>query len=191
MSGPDGISIVRPASELREPFLEMAAEYSKAGESRYAPVIQRYAGDFDAYVRSLDEMSRGINLNTDQVPQDTWWLVVRDDQDVVANDNPARAAPRILGVARLRHRLNEALREWGGHIGYDIRPSERRKGYGTRLLSLALERARARGLDRVMLTCDATNVGSIGVIVHNGGKLENESFLPRVGVRVRKYWIEL
>ncbi|PNY82201.1 GNAT family N-acetyltransferase [Deinococcus koreensis] len=96
-----------------------------------------------------------------------------------------------LGRVSLRHRLNERLRVFGGHIGYEIRPSARQQGYGTLALRLALGRARGLGLERVLVTCDADNLGSRRIIETNGGELEGEfrlDFHPKV---IRRYWIAL
>ena len=65
---------------------------------------------------------------------------------------------RIVGMIDLRHRLNDFLAEYGGHIGYSVRPDERRKGYAKAMLSLVLEEARGRGIRRVLITCDDDNI---------------------------------
>jgi predicted acetyltransferase len=93
------------------------------------------------------------------VPCTTYWWVDGDD---------------YLGRINLRHRLNERLREIGGHIGYDIRPSARRRGHATAMLAAALPRAAALGIDKALLTCDADNLASRKVIERNGGVLEDE-----------------
>ena len=94
-----------------------------------------------------------------------------------------------LGRASLRHTLNERLREFGGHIGYEIRPSARRQGHGRTILRLTLQRARALGLERVLVTCDTDNLGSRGVIEGNGGVLEGEFMLADHPKPLRRYWI--
>ena len=98
---------------------------------------------------------------------------------------------QILGTSRLRHTLTPELEQLGGNIGYDIRPSARRRGFGTSLLHLTLERARAIGLARVRITCDADNIGSIRVIEKNGGVLDAEVFSLERGKLLRQYWIDL
>ena len=62
----------------------------------------------------------------------------------------------------------------GGHIGDGIRPSERRKGYATAMIGLALEECRKLGINKVLMTCDKTNIGSAKSIMNNGGVLESE-----------------
>ena len=88
-----------------------------------------------------------------------------------------------IGFLALRHRLNDYLLREGGHIGYSIRPSRRREGHALRALVLALPRAAALGLDRVLLTCDEDNLGSRLVIEKAGGVLED------IRADKRRYWI--
>ncbi len=95
----------------------------------------------------------------------------------------------IVGMIDLRHRLNDFLAECGGHIGYSVRPDERRKGYAKRMLALVLEEARGRGISRVLITCDDDNVASARTIEANGGVFERTACLD--GEVLRRYWIEL
>jgi len=78
-----------------------------------------------------------------------------------------------LGRIAIRPRLTPALLEVGGHIGYDVRPSARRRGHATEMLRQALAIAHGLGIDRALITCDADNVGSRTVIERNGGVLED------------------
>lgn len=80
-------------------------------------------------------------------------------------------SPRRGG--RVRHRLTAHLREIGGHIGYDIRPSARQHGHATAMLAAALPVARSLGIDPALLTCDDDNIASRKVIEANGGTLED------------------
>ena len=88
-----------------------------------------------------------------------------------------------LGRIQIRHRLTPGLRDYGGHIGYGVRPGARRRGYATAMLRDVLPYALALGLDRVLVTCDTTNVGSRKVIEANGGEIEDER-----GGKLR-YWV--
>jgi predicted acetyltransferase len=91
----------------------------------------------------------------------------------------------------LRHELNERLLQMGGHIGYEIRPSRRRQGYGKLILKYGLEQAKAFGLERVLLTCDEDNLGSRKIIESNGGRLEKIIEVEGWPEQVCRYWIYL
>ena len=80
---------------------------------------------------------------------------------------------RVVGRISLRHALTPWLLEVGGHIGYAVRPSARRRGYATRALALMLPVAAAHGIDPALVTCDDTNLASRKVIEANGGVLED------------------
>jgi predicted acetyltransferase len=133
--------------------------------------------DFEGFIQLCSDEAVGRNLPLGRVPQSTFWLV--------------RDGRRILGCSRLRHTLNAFLEEEGGHIGYDVRPSERRRGYGTLLLRLTLDKARDLGLKRVLITADSRNVASWRIIEKNGGILQSEMLSQRTAELLRKYWIAL
>lgn len=98
---------------------------------------------------------------------------------------------RVVGRVLLRHELTPFLTEIGGHVGYAVRRLDRRRGYATRLLETALDRARALGLDEVLLTCDEDNAASAAVIERAGGRYVGLS-APWEGQQTkRRYWIDL
>jgi len=116
-------------------------------------------------------------LLPNRVPGSTYWLVAD--------------GLRIVGTSRLRHWLVPHLEKEGGHIGYDIRPSERKKGYGTEILSLTLAKARGLGLREVIVTCDSDNEGSLKIIEKNGGQHINPAVSDHSGKQVNRYKIVL
>lgn len=96
----------------------------------------------------------------------------------------------LVGAIQIRHHIQHPkLIETGGHIGYGICPGERRKGYATRMLALALPEARKIGLSRLLVTCQDANVGSWKVIESNGGVFERSTFDG--SELVRRYWIDI
>jgi len=97
---------------------------------------------------------------------------------------------KILGRISIRHRLNENLLHHGGHIGYAIAPSERRKGYATEQLRLGLEKCKEMGIGPVLVTCNKENAASSKVIQKNGGVLEDER-VSGEGKVFQRYWITL
>jgi predicted acetyltransferase len=122
------------------------------------------------------EEDRGGDWLDNRVPQSYYWYV-KDG--------------RIVGRIRLRHRLNDRLEQKGGHIGYDVRPSEWGKGHATRMLLQVLDIARVEGFQRVLLTCDEENVASARVIEKCGGVLQDTIVSPKSGKPHRRYWIDL
>lgn len=96
----------------------------------------------------------------------------------------------FVGAVNIRHYLTESLLYTGGHIGDGIRPSERRKGYATAMIGLALVECKKLGITRVLMTCDKDNIGSAKSIRNNGGVLENE-VINEEGLWEQRYWIDL
>ena len=95
----------------------------------------------------------------------------------------------FVGAVNIRYYLNDRLLRSGGHIGDGIRPSERRKGYATAMIGLALNECRKLGIDRVLMCCNKDNIGSAKSIINNGGVLENE--IEEDGKIEQRYWIQL
>ena len=96
----------------------------------------------------------------------------------------------LVGMTNLRHHLNDYLLAYGGHIGYSVRPSERKNGYASQMLRLTLEKARERGISKVRICCDHYNIASAKTIQACGGILEDEMFDSSDGMLTQRYWIE-
>lgn len=130
------------------------------------------AAGFADFVQSLRDAERGVGQPDGWVPCTTYWIV------------DSAQPGQVLGSLVLRHHLeNDFLLEYGGHIGYGVRPSARRRGVASAALRASLPPARAHGLDRVMLTCDEDNVASRATIEGCGGVFE------RMAGQRRRYWI--
>ena len=156
----------------------MVAEFQNAGEVRiHDQDISFIQDSFHTYLCQLEESSQGIGLRPGFVPATTFWLINK--------------CGRVLGESRLRHRLTPSLKDWGGHIGYMVRPTERGKGNGTKLLALTLVKAQQIGLQRVLVTCNTANQASARVIQKNRGILASESISAQTGQTMSRYWIEL
>ena len=103
-----------------------------------------------------------------------------------------RAADRkIVGMIGVRHRPVGPLETWGGHVGYCVCPSERRKGYAARMLHDVLPYCKEIGLERVLLTAGDENVGSVRAILSCGGVLEGYVMSPKHHIPVGRYWIDI
>lgn len=129
------------------------------------------------YLQLCVTMSQAANLRPGYVPQTVYWLV--DD------------GGEAVGIVRIRHYLNETLRDCGGHIGYYVRRDRRGRGYGRAALAQALGELRQMGERRALLTVDVDNSASIRVIEANGGRLASRGLDPGDGQEIYRYWIEL
>ena len=127
------------------------------------------------YLRQVADSRAGQNLPDGWVP--STFLV-------------ADVAGRIVGRVSIRHELNDFLRTEGGHIGYCVLPACRRRGYATEILRQALIVARSVGVDRVLITCDDDNAGSIKVIETCGGKLDSVRPAGPGSPALRRYWVD-
>ncbi len=170
--------LITPSIEYARAFQEMAEEFQAMGELRYDRDFEQIRQNFSAYLLRLERNAIGEDLPAGYVPQEEFWLVDTDLE-------------KVIGVIRLRRLLTPRLKSEWGQVGYSIRPSARRKGYGTRMLAMLLERLRAEGRQRVLITCDADNVGSRRIIEANGGLLENQVRSEETGKSVCRYWITL
>ena len=156
-------------------FKTFFEDLERQGDS---PWLFEHKGEpFDMLVKKLRDQKQGKQLPDGWVSCSSLFLI---------RENGA-----FLGKSSLRHELNDHLRKIGGHIGYYVCTSQRRKGYGTEILRLTLEKAEEIGLERVLVTCDEGNIASAKIIEKNGGVLEDIYQDNDMAVPKRRYWIEL
>lgn len=161
-----------PSLEYKDSYIEALKEFRLEHHEQEAQYLERAEKDADKLVRHLLGHSQGLGLPEGHVPQTTFWLI----------DNG-----EYIGETRIRHYLNENLRKVNGHIGYSIRPSKRRQGYGKSILKLALAKAKELGIEKALLTCDASNIGSKKIIEAAGGIFDSEG--PGDNGPKLKYWV--
>lgn len=168
------ITLVKLSPEYKTQLFDMMEEWL-AVEQHFSPYMIRRNDyrDFDYYLENLEQKVEADG----RVPSSVFFCLDRDRNIFV-------------GAVDIRHYLNDSLLFTGGHIGDGVRPGERRKGYATAMIGLALEECRKLGIKRVLMTCDKDNVGSAKSIINNGGVLENE-VVNEDGELEQRYWIEL
>jgi len=169
------MKLVTPSAEYQDSYINMVREVSEQGEAFVPFVLKEQYDDFSAMVKRLESYSNGNSVPENFVPHSTFWLV---DEDGC-----------VVGCSNLRHQLNDGLLVLGGHIGYGIKPSERRKGYAQTILRLTLIEANKHGIDKAMLTVNKDNIGSVKAIQSNNGILEIEKEVPGQSGLVQYYWI--
>ena len=128
--------------------------------------------DFPEYNKRLIKNRKGIDLKKGRVPNTFFWAIV---------------GSKVVGFLDIRHYLNKNLSTIGGHIGYAVVPSERRKGCATEMLRLGLKQAWKLGNKKALITCDEDNIGSRKVIEKNGGIFAGKH-KNKEGIKLR-YWI--
>lgn len=168
--------LVEPQERHKKGFDKMVEEYWAFGEKDYFDMYKEAISDFKGYVQKLNDNTKGCE---GWVPTNTYWLTNMNDE--------------ILGVVRIRTSLdNEFVRKFAGHIGYDISPLSRGKGYGMTLLKLAIEKAAMIiNIDKVLITCDDDNIASKRIIENNGGIFESMILKEESEKQLRRYWIKL
>lgn len=164
--------LIRPCRRLESSYRSYIKELGS--DERYPFPLDFDHADFDALLARLDSLERGVDLDPDQVPSSTFWLVEDDE---------------ILGVSNLRHHLNSRIREFGGHIGLGIRPSAQGRGLGSHLMRLTIEEAAKRGIAEIHVHCYQHNAASGAMIRSNGGELVSECPEPNGGHVVQRFVI--
>jgi len=171
------IDVLKPAVALRPDFFRMLDDYD-AHDPENGEFYSGARVDFGAYVQSLLDEEQGLCLPDGYVPCSHRWLI--------------DGAHEMVGIVRVRHTIGTPfLAEEAGHIGYDVPPSQRGRGYGAASLRAGLAEARRLGLERVLLCADANNPASWRTIEACGGVLERESRSEFFACLVRRYWIEI
>jgi predicted acetyltransferase len=166
------LALIRPSEELGQQFVEMTDEFRSAGEEHYLDEDVISQG-LNTYLEWLRRGDSGENLPPNLVPWTTFWAV---------------SDSRLVGFSSLRHHLSPWMAEYGGHIGYRVRPSARRFGLGTMILRLTLARAFARGINPALIVCTPENAASVAVIKKNGGVYDRE-VQREDGVLLHRFWV--
>jgi len=173
------MELVLPNLQYKESFLEAVEKHKQSGEHDGFLDTRDYdwfKHNFDTFLAEQEQFRNGVNLPDDKVPSTQWWVVEGDTW---------------LGRFSLRHRLNETLETYGGHLGYYLIPEARRKGVGSWAMSEVLHKARTLGLQKLLVTCDPDNIGSQKLIQKFGGVHLDTIDSELNGGPLMRWWIEL
>ncbi|HEV2311050.1 MAG TPA: GNAT family N-acetyltransferase [Acidimicrobiia bacterium] len=169
------VELVKPDVRYEAGYRAAMREYAAEGRGDEGEALEAHPS-FGSFVEELCGHASGRGLPPGWVASRDYWLVDGET---------------YLGRVQVRAQLTDALRRYGGHVGYSIRPTARGKGHGTTALRLALGRCRALDLVRVLVTCDESNAASRRVIEANGGVLEDVVVLQGRPDRTMRYWIDV
>ncbi|RZA04582.1 MAG: GNAT family N-acetyltransferase [Proteobacteria bacterium] len=172
MSAP--LQLVGPEEELEESYLSFIADMKDRGEKIWEAFLPRPGESFSDFVNHLK--SAESSPEPGQVMTTTYWAMLGEV---------------VVGRISIRHELTDDLRDFGGHIGYEVRPTARKKGVATEMLRLALRTPAARKIEKVLLTCAPDNIASNRTIQKNGGLLAGSKFVARVQRQTNYYWIDV
>ena len=164
--------LFEPNQKYQKSFENYALAYKKINDEYYYNKYRKVLHNFQGYLNDLYCCSKGNNLSQEEVVTSTFWLVDKKE---------------VIGVVRIRHREIE----YAGHIGYDISPDYRNRGYGLQILKLALEKARELRIEEVILFCNIDNIASRKIIEKNSGKLLGKVFDEEKNEYLYKYSITL
>jgi len=166
------LRFIKPDEKRAPEYLKLCREYEAENNLRH--------GNIDTIEKATERINQDINCEKDIIPIEdeltiTWW---------VENENG-----ELVGTCRLRPELQNLSVNVDGHIGYDVGPEYRKKGYGTEILRLALKKSKKFGIKDVLVTCADDNAASCRIIEKNGGIFEKTIFDEEDQEDVRRYWI--
>ena len=178
----DELVLVTPTLEHKQQAINLIVEVSSTDidpNFRFAGFahLDEYRYQYPQWLERIQNNTSEYTVPEGHVPANTFFAVRKSDG-------------KIVGIIDVRHRLNDYMLKYAGHIGYTVLPSERRKGYGYQQLMLALEFCKSIGINRALLVCNDYNLASARTIEKAGGILENK-IMNSSGQYERRYWIEL
>ena len=169
-----------PKARCENDVLDFAEDFVKNGSKMNgANKLQDYLNknNYEEWVEKEENGTNYLSIGSEQIPANTFFVYRLDDN-------------KLIGIVNIRSELNDHLLLKGGHIGYSVRPSERRKGYATEILRIDLRELMKIGITKALITCDKDNIGSAKTIQNNNGILENEIFDKDKNRIIQRYWIE-
>ena len=170
--------LIEPTTEYSRQIQAYRKEFLDCGDSMDGTHGLRDIEDPVKWIDHCALYKDPLTVPEGRVPA-TQYIFVREEDD------------KIVGMLQIRHYFNDYLEKYGGHIGYSVAPSERRKGHASQMLKTALPKCKELGIDKVLITCIDNNEGSRKTILANGGVYESSVYEPNEKVYLERYWINL
>ena len=178
MDKSEKVKLIKPSLEFNQEIMAFRQEFLEYGGSMDGCGNLINCETTNEWLKGIDDLAQAETCPDGYVPM-TQFICVRE------------ADKKLVGVIQVRHYFNDYLEKFGGHIGYSVRPSERKKGYATEMLGLILPYCKELGLDKVLVTCLENNEASRRVIKNNGGVYESTVYEPNRKANIERYWISL
>ncbi|MGI5898034.1 MAG: GNAT family N-acetyltransferase [Candidatus Dojkabacteria bacterium] len=178
MSSKETFKLINPSMDYEKEIRSFRQEFITNGGDMDGCSSLRKMENIADWIKEVEDFSSVETCPVGYVPS-TQFIYLRE------NDN------KVVGVIKIRHSLNEFLKNYGGHVGYAVCHSERRKGYATDMLREVLPICKKLGLEKILVTCKKGNEGSKKVIKNNNGVYESTVFEPSKQVYLERYWIDL
>ena len=170
--------LLRPTSEYASQIIEYRHEFLDAGDSMDGSGPLRRFENPEEYIKICAEYEDPEKVPSHLAPATQFFFIRKSDN-------------KLVGMIQVRHRFNDYHEKYAGHIGYSVRPSERRKGYAKEMLEMVLPFCCKIGIDTVMITCIDGNIGSEKTILANGGIYESTIHEPNSDRNLKRFWITL
>jgi len=167
--------LVLPNIRYKESYMKALIEFQT--EDLWPDLDREFLENrFEDYIEDFEKTRKGLGLPLGWVAATEYWWVDGEE---------------FIGRIDIRHRLTDALKKFGGHIGYEIRKKYRGQGHGKQMLKAVLPLAKKLNIEKALITCDSTNIGSQKVILSVGGVLQDEINNEGRDVPTQRYWVEL
>ena len=170
--------LIRPTSEYASQIAQYRQEFLDAGDSMDGCGPLRRFENPEEYIQVCKDYEDPEKVPSHLVPATQFCFIRRSDN-------------KLVGMIQVRHRFNDYLEKYAGHIGYSVRPSERCKGYAKTMLKMTLPYCREIGIDHVLIACIDANIGSEKTILANGGVYESTVHEPNRNINLKRFWIQV
>lgn len=173
-----GFKLIIPTMEYENEIQNFRQEFLTNGGDMDGCLSLRRMENISDWIKQVEDFSSEKTCPKEYAPQ-TQFIFIRE------------LDKKIIGVIQIRHYLNEFFEKYGGHIGYSVCHSERKKGYATLMLKEILPICKEMGFEKILITCLKENEASKRVIINNGGIYESTVYEPKDKVYLERYWINL
>jgi len=173
------LKLIKPNKNFEKDVLKMVQEFYDDSTTPYwSWWLKNFLDNYDWWLNYLKQNEHEETVDIDRVPSNQY-ILIRESDNIV------------IGFINTRLRINDLLLEHWGHIWYSIRPNERKKHYATAQLFTVLKIYKDLWIEKVLLTCDKSNIWSAKTIQNCGWVLENEIIDPVDWELIQRYWIDV